>query len=73
MRENRISLAALSEPHSVPKDPGWAISTDGFDFNGLRVAETSIALDWKVTIRKKTTRFDVEFETERLLSIAVKG
>jgi len=29
MRENNISLAAVSEPSSVPDDPGWAASSDG--------------------------------------------
>jgi len=28
MREHRVSLAAVSEPHSIPDDPGWAASTD---------------------------------------------
>jgi len=29
MREVDISVAVISEPNSVPDDPGWAVSTDG--------------------------------------------
>jgi len=29
MRERRISLAAISEPNSIPDDPGCTASTDG--------------------------------------------
>jgi len=28
MRELRVSMAAISEPHSIPDDPGWVASTD---------------------------------------------
>jgi len=29
MREKNVTLAAISEPHSVPDDPGWVLSPDG--------------------------------------------
>jgi len=29
MRERRVSLAAISEPNSVPDDPEWMASMDG--------------------------------------------
>jgi len=29
MREADISVAVISEPNSIPDDPGWAVSADG--------------------------------------------
>jgi len=40
MREFRVSLAAISEPHRIPDDPGWVASTDGL-----------AAITWRGSVR----------------------
>jgi len=41
MREEGIAVAAISEPHSVPDDPGWALSLDGTAAITWRGSESS--------------------------------
>jgi len=42
MRERSVALAVVSEPNSVPEDPGWAASTDGLAAITWRWAERNL-------------------------------